>query len=116
MILPWHRHIEKNREFHTPEALLVRSNDGVGGLSRAFHAVYLEYLVQPPPRWCTEETPIILNTWEALYFHVNHDAVMTMARCAKQLGVNLICVDDGWFGKRYKKKVFEIVGSFEGRS
>ena len=87
-------------EFHTPEALLVRSNDGVGGLSRVFHAVFLEYLVAETPTWVKLDVPIILNTWEALKFDVNHDAVIEMAARAKHLGINLICVDDGWFGKR----------------
>jgi len=78
--------------------VLIRSNEGLGGMSRALHRLFLDRLI--PRTWADEHPPIVLNTWEAYYFGVNHDNVVETARQAARLGIDMIVLDDGWFGKR----------------
>ncbi|RYG67957.1 hypothetical protein EON64_06270 [archaeon] len=66
------------QEFCTPEVVMVRSSEGLGGMSRTLHRVFLDRLI--PRTWADEHPPILLNTWEAKYFHINHDNVVDMAR------------------------------------
>ena len=78
--------------FNTPEAVLVRSSRGVGGMSRALHRLYLDRLL--PRNWSDEQPPVLLNSWEAKYFHVNHDNIVEMARqvyiCIYICGVSIV--------------------------
>jgi alpha-galactosidase len=64
--------------FHTPEVVLTRSSEGLGGLSRAIHRLFLDRLL--PRNWSDEEPPVLLNSWEAKYFHVNHNNIVEMAQ------------------------------------
>ncbi len=75
MALQWN--IRQGESFSTPEVVLVRSGEGLGGMSRTLHRLYLERLI--PPNWSDLDPPILLNTWEAKYFHINHDNVLEMA-------------------------------------
>jgi alpha-galactosidase len=63
-------------EFNTPEAVLTRSSEGLGGLSRAIHRLFLDRLL--PRNWSDENPPVLLNTWEAKYFNVNHRNLLEM--------------------------------------
>lgn len=67
-------------------------------MSRTLHRLFLDHLL--PSNWSDETPPILLNSWEAKYFHVNHDNMLDMAQQAAEVGINLIVLDDGWFGKR----------------
>eukprot|EP01040_Poterioochromonas_malhamensis_P013876 gene13876-15312_t len=96
MGLQWH--LRPGSDFNTPEAVLVRSGEGLGGMSRAFHRLFLDRLL--PRHWSDESPPILLNSWEAKYFHVNHNNMVEMTKQASKVGINLIVLDDGWFGKR----------------
>jgi alpha-galactosidase len=78
--------------------VLVRSGEGLGGMSRTMHRLFLDNLV--PRSWADTSPPVLLNTWEAKYFHVNHANVLEMAKQAVKLGINLVVLDDGWFGCR----------------
>jgi alpha-galactosidase len=91
-------HLASNQEFHTPEAILVRSSEGLGGMSRMIHRVFLDHLI--PSQWSSSPPPILLNSWEAKYFDVNHDNIIEMATKAVSIGIDMIVVDDGWFGQR----------------
>ncbi len=88
--------------FHTPEALLVYSGEGLNGMSQRFHKVYLERLARG--NWKDKERPVLLNTWEACYFNFDHDKVVSLARAAKKAGMDLLVLDDGWFGHRDNDK------------
>ena len=44
--------------------------------------------------------PILLNSWEACYFNFTGEKIIELAREGKALGMNLLVMDDGWFGKR----------------
>lgn len=90
-------------QFDTPEVVLVRSSDGLGGMSRTLHRVILDRVI--PRNWSDENPPILINTWEAKYFHVNHTNVVEMAKQASKLGIDMVVLDDGWFGNRDTDKV-----------
>ena len=66
------------QSFNTPEAVLTRSGEGLGGLSRCIHRLFLDRLL--PRNWSDAEPPILLNSWEAKYFHVNHHNIVEMAQ------------------------------------
>jgi alpha-galactosidase len=84
--------------FHSPEIVLSYSNTGTGGMSRQLHRLFRERLV--PRAWRYKVPPVLLNTWEAAYFDVSHDIVVDIARKAATAGIELLVLDDGWFGKR----------------
>ena len=91
-------HLGPGQEFCTPQVLVVRSNKGLGGLSRMQHRIILDKIL--PKSWADTSPPILLNSWEARYFQVNHTNVVEMVKHAVQIGVNLLVLDDGWFGSR----------------
>lgn len=90
--------LEPGASFTTPEAVVVWSADGLGGLSDAFHGLYRERLARG--RWRDRARPVVLNNWEATYFDFDHDRLVGIAARARDLGVELFVLDDGWFGRR----------------
>ena len=78
--------------FNTPECVLVRSQDGVGGMSRVLHRLFLDRLI--PRTWADDRPPVLLNSWEAKYFGVNHATVVEMAHQVCDISVvrwTLLC-------------------------
>ena len=67
-------------EFNTPEVVMTRSSEGLGGMSRAIHRLFLDRLL--PRNWSDAEPPVLLNTWEAKYFRVNHNNIVEVAEQA----------------------------------
>ncbi|OPA81203.1 alpha-galactosidase [Paenibacillus selenitireducens] len=90
--------LEPGASFQTPEAVLVYSDEGLGGMSRTFHRLYRTRLCRGVHR--DVERPILVNNWEATYFNFNADKIEAIAKSASQLGIELFVLDDGWFGKR----------------
>ena len=84
--------------FHTPEAVTVYSDSGLGGMSAQFHRVCAEHLVRG--KFAKAPRPILLNNWEATYFGFNEEKLLKIARTAADVGVELFVLDDGWFGHR----------------
>ncbi|WP_410512822.1 alpha-galactosidase [Paenibacillus sp. BR2-3] len=84
--------------FQTPEAVMVYSPEGLGGLSRTYHKLYRTRLCRGAYR--DRERPILVNNWEATYFDFNADKIEAIATSAAELGIELFVLDDGWFGKR----------------
>jgi alpha-galactosidase len=84
--------------FQTPEVVLVYSDKGLNGMSQAFHQLYRENLI--PAQWRKQERPILINNWEATYFDFNEEKLLKIAKSAKELGIELFVLDDGWFGHR----------------
>ncbi|MFN8598116.1 MAG: alpha-galactosidase, partial [Anaerolineae bacterium] len=84
-------------EKHTTPALVSGlSSDGWGGASRRLHAFTYDYVLPQPANL----RPVLYNSWEATYFNVNYESQAELARKAAAMGVELFCVDDGWFGAR----------------
>lgn len=90
--------LSQGASFHTPEAILVYSHEGINGMSQRFHRLFTRRLARGP--WKNQERPVLLNTWEACYFDFTHDKVVDLARAAKKAGMELLVMDDGWFGHR----------------
>lgn len=47
-----------------------------------------------------EERPILINTWEAVFFKFDDKKLVDVAKATKKMGVEMLVMDDGWFGKR----------------
>lgn len=84
--------------FQTPEAVMVYSDTGLNGMSRTFHELYRTRLARGI--WRDRVRPILINNWEATYFNFNEEKIVSLAKTAKQLGIELFVLDDGWFGRR----------------
>ncbi len=95
-VFAWH--LDPGEKFTTPEAVLVYSDQGLNGMSHIYHKLYRTRLARG--YWRDRDRPIVINNWEATYFHFNADRILEIARRAKDLGVELFVLDDGWFGKR----------------
>ncbi|MGI6254125.1 MAG: alpha-galactosidase [Acutalibacter sp.] len=91
--------LEPGETFQTPEAVLVYSDTGLGGMSRTFHHFYLDHLCRSP--WTKKERPLLINSWEAAYFDFDDDKLVAFAKEAKELGIDMLVMDDGWFGNRF---------------
>ncbi len=90
--------LEPGEAFQAPEAVLVWSDEGLGGMSRAYHRLYRTRLVRG--RWRDAERPILINNWEATYFDFTAERLDGIAARAAAIGVELFVLDDGWFGRR----------------
>ena len=89
--------LEPGEKFTTPEAILNCTAGGLNGLRQNFHALYLRHLM--PPRFAGVERPVLLNSWESMYYDVTLSKIERQAELARQLGVELFVLDDGWFRK-----------------
>jgi alpha-galactosidase len=90
--------LETGETFQTPEAVLVYSAEGLGGMSRTYHRLYRTRLCRGVHR--DQPRPILVNNWEATYFDFNADKIESIAKAGAELGIELFVLDDGWFGKR----------------
>lgn len=82
-----------------PEALLTYTRGGFTGLSHIYHDFFRSNLNES--RFMKEKRPILINTWEAAFFDFDDKKLVEIAKCAKKMGVDLMVMDDGWFGKRF---------------
>lgn len=94
--------LEPGQEFQAPEVVMVYSGKGFGQMSRTFHKLYRKRLVRGMYRDMVR--PILINNWEATYFDFDEDKILGLAKTAKELGIELLVLDDGWFGKRNSDK------------
>ena len=92
--------LEKGEEFSTPEAVLVYSSDGLGGMSRIYHKLYRTRLCRGKYR--DADRFVLINNWEATYFDFDEEKIVNIAKKASQIGIDTMVLDDGWFGKRLK--------------
>ena len=90
--------LEKGESFQTPEAVLVYSAEGFGGMSRAYHKLYRSRLCRGKYRDIPRN--IVLNSWETTYFSFDENTIIQLARDAKKIGVDTMVLDDGWFSTR----------------
>ena len=93
-----HWKVESGSSFDSPQAVMAWSGSGFGGISRAMHPFVQKHIVRG--YWQDRERPVLLNSWEALYFKVSHRKVVQLARNARDIGAELLVLDDGWFSGR----------------
>ena len=84
--------------FQAPEAVMVFSEEGLGAMSRDFHKLYLDHLSRS--QWTKKKRPILINDWEAAVFDFDDQLLVEFAQEAAKLGVEMLVMDDGWFGAR----------------
>jgi len=90
--------LKKGESFQTPEVVMVYSDAGLNGMSQTFHKLYSTRLVRG--NWRDKERPILINNWEATYFDFDEYKILRIATKAKEAGVELFVLDDGWYGER----------------
>ena len=88
--------------FESPEAVMTYSPDGYNGMSQNMHAFVRECIVRGT--WKKKERPVLLNSWEAAYFDINERKLLKLAKAARDVGIELFVIDDGWFGERNDDK------------
>ncbi len=91
-------HLDPGETFRSPEAVMVRSANGLGEMSRTLHRLYRECLCRGSFQF--RERPVVINSWEAIYFNFDEKKLLELADESARLGVELFVLDDGWFGKR----------------
>ena len=84
--------------FDTPQAVLVFSDKGLNGMSHTFHDLYRDHLIRSPYK--NKMRPILINNWEATYFDFDTEKLLDIAREASKDGIEMLVMDDGWFGCR----------------
>ena len=87
-----------SEELWSPEAVMTYSDIGYEGISIAMHEFVREHIARGI--WKKKERPVLLNSWEALYFHVNEKKIEKLAKDASEIGIELLVLDDGWFQGR----------------
>lgn len=90
--------LEAGEAFCSPQAVLTYSHQGYQGVSGQLHYFVREHIVRG--EWKHKERPILINSWEAMYFDVQEKKILKLARTAANAGMELFVLDDGWFGKR----------------
>lgn len=90
--------LESGEEFYTPEAVMTYSPNGLGQMSDNLHRIFRTRLCRGKYRDCRR--PVLLNSWEACYFSFNEERLKKIGSCCADLGIELLVIDDGWFGKR----------------
>ena len=91
-------YLEPGEEFQSPEAVMAYSADGLGGMSRTFHDFYNNNLIRGT--WKNKKRPLLINSWEGSGFDFDDETLVRYAKQAKELGCELLVMDDGWFGVR----------------
>lgn len=90
--------LESGETFTAPEVIMVYSHDGIGGMSRTFHDLYRNHLIRG--EYKDKRRPVLINNWEATYFNFDTEKLIDIAKEASKLGIEMLVMDDGWFGKR----------------
>lgn len=94
----FHYSLEEGEILTVPETILSYSDRGFGGLSVKYHHCIRDHVCrgvyQNSPR------PVLVNSWEAAYFQFDGETICQLAKDAAELGIDMVVMDDGWFGKR----------------
>ncbi len=94
--------LEAGESFETPEVLICRSQNGLGGMSRAYHDLFREYVIDK--NFVNRPRPVVFNSWEGMYFTFDRDRLCGAIDDIKDTGIDTFVLDDGWFGKRNDAK------------
>ncbi len=84
--------------FYAPEALLTYSFAGIDGMTACYHDFIRKHVIRG--KYKNSKRPILINNWEATYFDFNTEKLLSIAKEASGLGIEMLVMDDGWFGKR----------------
>ena len=84
--------------FTAPEVVLTFSSEGMGNMTRNLHDFYRDHMIRS--KYTHMKRPILINNWEATYFDFNTEKLLSIAKRASELGIEMLVMDDGWFGHR----------------
>ena len=90
--------LETGMEFQAPEVVMVYSKDGLDGMTHNYHELYRNHLIRS--EYKNKKRPILINNWEATYFDFNTEKLLAIAKTAAEHGIEMLVMDDGWFGHR----------------
>ena len=90
--------LEPGGQFAAPEVLFCYSDQGLSELSARYHRFLQRHIIRSP--WRDKPRPILINNWEATYMDFDAQRIWDIARQARDLGVEMLVLDDGWFGER----------------
>ncbi len=90
--------LAKGEQFQAPEVAMTYSDEGFTRMTHSYHNLYRKHLIRSPYK--DKKRPILINNWEATYFDFNTDKLLDIARQASKLGIEMLVMDDGWFGNR----------------
>ena len=90
--------LEQGESFAAPEVVMTYSSEGLSGMTHHYHDMYREHLIRGEYR--DKKRPILINNWEATYFDFNTEKLLKIAEQASKLGIEMLVMDDGWFGHR----------------
>ena len=90
--------LEPGQEFWTPQVVMSYSSKGMARLSQNFQRCARRHICRG--KWRDLPRPVVLNSWEACYFNFTGEKLIDLAKGAKDLGVEMLVMDDGWFGAR----------------
>jgi len=90
--------LRPEEDLTAPELVMVYSDKGIGAMSRTFHDLYRGHLIRG--QWKDKMRPVLINNWEATYFNFDEEKLYAIAKTASEKGIEMLVLDDGWFGKR----------------
>lgn len=90
--------LKQDEELMAPQVIMSFSENGFATLSQQYHDILRENMCRG--KYKHEKRPVLINNWEATYFDFNGEKLLNIARQASQLGIEMLVLDDGWFGKR----------------
>ncbi len=94
----FHYPLEQGETLIVPETILGFSDRGLGELSLLFHRCIGKHVCRG--KYQHEPRPVLVNSWEAAYFDFTGETICRLAEHAAELGIDMVVMDDGWFGKR----------------
>lgn len=90
--------LEPGEAFDTPQLMMTYSGNGLGRMSANFHSIIRHNLCRGKYKFARR--PVLINNWEATYFDFNEEKILSIARQASEMGIEMLVLDDGWFGSR----------------
>lgn len=94
----FHYPVMPGETFVVPETILCYSNKGFGDLSVRYHRCIREHICRG--QYSDRSRPVLVNSWEAAYFDFDGETILQLAKDAAELGIDMVVMDDGWFGRR----------------
>ena len=91
--------IKPGEQFEGPEVVMAFTEHGFTGLTHLYHDFYRTNLCRS--KFVSEvQRPVLINSWEAAFMDFDDVKLVEIAKAAKNMGVDMLVMDDGWFGKR----------------
>ncbi len=91
--------IRPGEAFEGPEVVMAFTEHGFTGLTHLYHDFYRANLCRS--KFVSDvQRPVLINSWEAAFMDFDDVKLIEIAKAAKNMGVDMLVMDDGWFGKR----------------